>query len=447
MVKKLKTPARIFAFLSVGLSGLYFYKAKSLVGTALMLPKALGAALAPFVGVMGAVGAALGLLAQAPLAVIAGILGASASARHVKQVTAPHGGFEKAFGPDWRHKVMHNLTPEQRKGMLKQRWTWWMPSRPGARASEPRWERDVLYRTVPATAGAKATQLLCDVWQPPEGVEPSALAVVYIHGSAWHVGDKDFLTRPFFRHLAAQGHVVMDIAYRLCPEADVFDMVDDVKHAIAWIKANADEYGVNPERIVLGGGSAGGHLALLAGYAPVHPRLTPDDLKDVDTSARGVFAHYGAVDTRAVLEHASHVLPDKPIRGLKVVLSALEAILPMGDSARGMDWSTFSAATMIGNLMGGTPEEVPDVYELASPITHASPGCPPTLLLQGEHDAIMPAYSTRKLHRKLVEAGVPSIYVEFPQTNHGFDLIIPQTSPSAQAATYDVDRFLALMVN
>jgi acetyl esterase/lipase len=48
----------------------------------------------------------------------------------------------------------------------------------------------------------------------------------------------------------------MDVAYRLCPEVDIYGMIGDVKRAIAWIKANASRYDVNPEKIVLGGGSA-----------------------------------------------------------------------------------------------------------------------------------------------------------------------------------------------
>ena len=48
-------------------------------------------------------------------------------------------------------------------------------------------------------------RLLCDLWQPLRGVAPSGLALVYLHGSAWYLLDKDFFTRPFFRHLAAQG--------------------------------------------------------------------------------------------------------------------------------------------------------------------------------------------------------------------------------------------------
>jgi acetyl esterase/lipase len=433
-MKKRTLLARILALLSVGLSGLCALKIDSPAGLTLILPQALAAALAPLISVAGALGAALGLLAGAPLAVIAGVWGTLAAARHVQRVTAPHDGFERAFGPDWQH----NIQPAQTKRMLKRRWTWWMPKSP-----EPRWERDIPYRTFSASEGQGATHLLCDVWQPPKDVRPSALAVVYVHGSAWHVGDKDLLTRPFFRHLAAQGHVVMDIAYRLSPEADIFDMVDDVQHAIAWIKAHTNEYGLDPERIVLGGGSTGGQLALLVGYTPGHPRLTPEDLKGTDTSVCAVFAHYGAADMRAVLNHAGRVLP-KPAKSVNIAVSLSEAF--MGDAVKGIDWRTFSAATMVGNPMGGTPEEVPEVYDLASPITHVSPSCPPTLLLQGERDVIIPAYATRELYRRLVDAGVPAVYVEFPQTNHGFDLILPQVSPSAQAATYDVDHFLGLMV-
>lgn len=56
---------------------------------------------------------------------------------------------------------------------------------------------------------------------------------MYLHGSAWYLLDKDYGTRPFSRHLAAQGHVIMDVAYRLCPEVDIYEMVGDVKRAVA----------------------------------------------------------------------------------------------------------------------------------------------------------------------------------------------------------------------
>ena len=104
-----------------------------------------------------------------------------------------------------------------------------------------------------------------------------------LHGGAWYLLDKDVLTRSFFRQLAAQGHVVMDVAYRPCPEVDVRGMVADAKRAVAWMKSNAVSHGVDPEKVVLMGASSGGHVALLAAYAPDHPQFTPEELCGVDT--------------------------------------------------------------------------------------------------------------------------------------------------------------------
>jgi acetyl esterase/lipase len=98
-------------------------------------------------------------------------------------------------------------------------------------------------------------------------------------------------------------------------------------------------------------------------------------------------------------------------------------------------------------LFGGWPEDSPDIYKLVSPVTHVHPNCPPTLLMQGEQDIFCPADATRSHHAKLVEAGVPAINLVFPYTNHAFDLLFPQISPPAQSALYDVDRFLALLLN
>ena len=67
----------------------------------------------------------------------------------------------------------------------------------------------------------------------------SGLAFVYLYGSAWWILDKDFGTRPLFRQLAAQGHVIMDVAYRLCPEVDIYGMVGDVKRTVAWMMSSA----------------------------------------------------------------------------------------------------------------------------------------------------------------------------------------------------------------
>ena len=98
-------------------------------------------------------------------------------------------------------------------------------------------------------------------------------------------------------------------------------------------------------------------------------------------------------------------------------------------------------------LLGGYPEDVPEMYQLACPTTHVHPGCPPTLLFQGDKDVLLALDTTCALYTKLVEAGVPAINIVYPWTDHGFDMLLPQTSPPVQSALYDVDRFLAVLLN
>ena len=97
-------------------------------------------------------------------------------------------------------------------------------------------------------------------------------------------------------------------------------------------------------------------------------------------------------------------------------------------------------------LLGGTPETVPDLYALFSPITHVQPGSPPTLLIQGKDDVIAPVSATNLLFEQLVASGVRAVNIVFPHTEHGFDLVLPYWSPAAQTAWYYQERFLALML-
>jgi len=462
MRKHLKTIALMLTSLSLTMSGLLYIKSRSPAGVRLWFPRLVASALSPFTAITGAVGWLLGMMSDSPLAALMGLVSASASTRHVQRVTRPHAEFERVFGADW----LERFPPERRLGLLKPRWSWqsWAQQalgRPVTVSPEPRWERDVPYVTVPGTD----RKLLCDVWQPPLGVAPSGLALIYMHGSAWYLVDKDVGTRPMFRHLALQGHVVMDVAYRLYPEVRMADMVGDVKRAVAWMKSNAVRFGVNPARIVLAGGSAGGHLALMAAYAPRHPDLTPLDLKDADLSVRAVAAFYGPADLRANFEHVIQGMP--PMR-----IQHQDELHPTSPHPVSMPWENSMITRWMRNRRGGEFErlgfskqlpanwfedlvganpvsgqaDLLDRLTLFSPITHVHPGCPPTLLLQGDDDLLVPAEATLRVRRKLQEAGVPVVCVIFLHTDHGFDLILPRYSPSAQVSLYDLDRFLALMV-
>jgi acetyl esterase/lipase len=414
--------AYILSGLSLLMSALFVIRLKFPQGFFVLPFKGTAGALSPYWAIMGAVGAVIGWMYQALWAIPMGIVGAGMMIWYVWRCTRDHKGFEKAFGAGWSDQIL----PQQAKNMVKRRWSFLLKMKA---SPKPSWERNIPFYTIPGTD----RQLLCDIWHPANG-NVSGLAFVFLHGGAWYFMDKDMLTRPFFRHLVAQGHTVMDVAYRLCPEVDIFGMVGDVKRAVAWMKANASRYGVNPEKIVLGGGSAGGHLALLAGYTSQHPELTPEDLKSADLSVCGVISYYGPTDMLAEYHHTNQQrlvdldLPPVPI--------GPDSAMNVGPA----DWR-------MDILLGGWPQDARDKWELASPIAHAGPGSPPTLLIQGNQDLITPVDATCALYTKLAESGVPAISVVFPWTDHAFDVLLPQINPAAQSALYDVDRFLALLAN
>jgi len=278
--------------------------------------------------------------------------------------------------------------------------------------------------------------LRADLW-PPAGPS-SGLGLIYAHGSGWRIGDKDMLTRPFFRRLAAQGHLVLDIAYSLWPTAGLPSMVAEVNQAILWLKEHGPAYGVNPDRIVLMGGSAGGHLALMAAYTPGHPAFRPAGAEG-DTSVCGVVAFYPPVDLLAWADEAGDGLPSSPGVVDRAVQALLSRLFRIGDGPGREEPSN----NFLPEMLGGTPAEIPDAYRLLSPIYHVGAHCPPTLLLQGSDDVFALTPAVRRLHERLRTAGVPSALLEFPHTEHGFDLLLPQVSPTARAATRAVVRFLA----
>jgi acetyl esterase/lipase len=417
------------------LSLLRFYRVRSSRAAILSLPKMMASALSPFLAVAGITSAALGALLNAPLTTLIGTWSAIFSLQHLKKVLSGRGDWEAAFGKNWQRRIPSQLADR----FLPARWNGWLPDPPPARV-----ERDVRFWTIPENDRV----LLCDIWQPPEGVPPSGLALIYLHGSGWHFLDKDVGTSTMFGCLAAQGHVIMDVAYRLCPETDWLGMLSDTQHAIGWMKANASRYGVDPNKVVLSGASAGGHLALLAAYTPDQQQLIPQAMKWTDLEVAGVVAWYGPADMQAYNEHAGLVFdslveePKPPgqsdMMGKMMKRMGFE-MKPM------MHWQPGQRmqAEMMKALFGCAP--TPEQYREASPSAYTGPHCPPTLLLQGSHDSIVPPSATRRLAQRLRAASVPVVLVEYPETEHAFDLILPKLSPVAQAALYETERFLGVL--
>jgi acetyl esterase/lipase len=398
--------------------------------TLLWLPKLMAGAFSPILGLVGGLGAVLGLARRDWKLAGAGFVGAGLVARYLGDIAAAKGQFEAAFEPDGPARPPDSVP--------FRRW-----SLPAGAPGEVRFQRDVVYGQSSIDGGA----LLADLWQPPSGAPRSGLGVIYVHGGAWRIGDKHMGTRTFFRRLAGQGHVILDISYTLWPEAGIPVMVSEVKQAIRWLKENALAHGVDPERVVLMGGSAGAHLALLAAYTPDHPAFQPAPDAG-DTSVRGVVAFYPPVDfvtmpppggqdaasAPGLLDRAAGAM----IRGL-FMLQAEEVEAKVG---REVDPDDFLAA-----LLGGRADEIPETYRLLSPIYHVGDHCPPTLLLHGRDDVFGLTPGVRRLYQALQGTRTPAILVEFPHTEHAFDLVLPQLSPVARAATQDVMRFLARLAN
>lgn len=241
--------------------------------------------------------------------------------------------------------------------------------------------------------------LKLDMYQPRDLASP-APALVFIHGGAWEGGERDVYkayTVPF----AVKGYVTTTISYRLSSVAPFPAAVHDVKNAIMFLKANAEKYKIDPERIAVLGGSAGGHLAMMAGYAQDEPALEPPNaIEGVNSKVQAVVDFYGPVD-----------------------LTAQEARVHGG---------------VRKFLQGKTYEEAPDLYRQASPTTYLTSDDPPTLILHGSIDDVVPIAQAELLAAKLAELGIPHVYERFEGWPHTMDL----AQPVFKRAVYDVETFL-----
>jgi len=408
-------------------------------GPILWLIKSFSSALAPFLFAMGAFCVLVGIIIRSVAATVLGVPVAIVSLIYlfrIFKVTDASTGLKKAFGPDWEDRI----SAERKAKFLKTPLTLLLPAN-----KDFIFKRNISFSSVPGTN----RELFCDLWLPSQNVRRSGLAFIYFHGSAWSYLDKDFFTRPLFRHLASQGHVIMDVAYRLFPETDMTGMVNDAKRAVAWMKANTSKYGVSPDHIVIGGGSAGGHIALLAAYLPDELKLNPPELQSVDLSVQAVVAAYGPPDLRAHYYHTGQHIArrSKPNQVEKTEHGVVSRWMKqlIGKNYYRLGFNKPSSCGTLASILGFRPDENPDMYDFFSPIAHVASNCPPTLMVHGEHDMFAPVAATKLLYEKLNKAGVLAALYLVPQTDHGFDLFMSKISPVAHTALYIVERYLALM--
>lgn len=220
-------------------------------------------------------------------------------------------------------------------------------------------------------------ELRYDIFTPP-GAPRNAPGVLLVHGGGWAQGEPAQL-RGYGIFLGRLGYVCVSAAYRLSGEAKWPAQIHDTKAALRWMKANAERLGVDPDRIAVHGNSAGAHLALMVAATPNQPEFEGNGVhQGVDTSVRACIAIYPPVE-----------IGPMPLQGMFLAL--------MGSSATAED------------------------SRAASPVSYARKDFPPTMLVHGTGDEIVPWKASRRMYDALVSEGAPAELHLLEGLPHAFD--------------------------
>jgi len=217
--------------------------------------------------------------------------------------------------------------------------------------------------------GTAERELKLDIYSASPDSKPTKMAIVLIHGGGWMTGARGMLA-PLASALSAKGFVVIAPEYRLIPEAPWPAQINDITAAVRWVAANADQLGVSKNRIVIAGGSAGGHLALLA---------------------------------------TAQLREEIPVAAV-VSLFAASALTTEERPAKGL----FNGTMLVG------PNPSPDALSAANPIDQITAGFPPVFMLHGTADWLIDPLASVTLYNKLIELGVTAELHLVANANHEF---------------------------
>jgi acetyl esterase/lipase len=232
-----------------------------------------------------------------------------------------------------------------------------------------------------------------DAYRPVLSDGDRAPLVVMIHGGGWHQGGRFEmgLTR-WAGYLASAGMAVVSIDYRLAPVTHYPDSFQDCIDAVDWAVEHAGELGADPERIALWGDSAGGHLALLLATSQTRETFLGPRLRTGGRRLRGVVAWYPPTDLLR---------------------------LHRAEASGGLD------AGVVRSFVGADPAADPARWLEASPIEQAHAGIPPSLILQGTRDLLVPHTQATSFAEKSSELGATCEIHVVEGAVHGFDRVAP----------------------
>ncbi len=272
----------------------------------------------------------------------------------------------------------------------------WMPTGWWLWAAEPEGytRKEVIYGRKDGMA------LTMDVITPKK---PNGLGVVWAVSGGWF-SSHDAIRPAAVAALLDRGYTVFAVVHGSQPRYTIPDAIADMNRAVRFIRFHAQEYGIDPERIGVTGGSAGGHLSLMLGTAG--DAGNPKALDPVDrTSSRvqAVACFFPPTDFLNYGSEGNVVLGDKVLSGFKAPFDFRE-----------LDRKTRSYVPITDR------QRVLEIGRAISPYYHVSKDDPPTLIIHGDADKLVPIQQAERIIARLKEAGVPAELVVKKGEAHGW---------------------------
>lgn len=248
-------------------------------------------------------------------------------------------------------------------------------------------EKNVLYDTI------DGQKLYLDMAMPKDGGPYPC--VVMFHGGAWRTGSRKDLSvgdkskdgkyiPSILEIVAARGYVAVAPSYRLAPKHPFPAQIQDARAAVRFLRANAKEYNLDPDKIAAAGFSAGGHLALLLGLADKVDGWDAGGNTNESSRVQCVVDFFGPTDLS--LYAPSEALVD----------------------------------AYLAPVFGKTCKTDPEIFKKASPITYVSKTAPPVLIIHGTFDLIVPIIHSENLEKKLKDAGAKVEFITVRGEGHGW---------------------------